>query len=233
MMAYIALVQTGYARKAAGVLVVALASPLALAETAAEAYRAMGIRPADVLTGTVLSAKVLPGADKQVVAVTTYFTGSKGRDDAVGVRLDVFARGQGLTRLYGREFGQETAGPVAAGELQLVDLDMDGVSEIIASYQTFKDPLIEQRVGEVILHDEAGFRTAWSGPLRYDATKAAREIPLERRDRYEREIDISRTLGTRGITLFCTKTVIAVAGERLPQPKVVQETFPLRQTQER
>src|SRR5262245_51863570 len=208
---------------------VLLAATAARADSAAEAYRAMGIKPAEVLNGTVLTAKVVPGPEKQVVAVTTYFTGSQERNDAVSVRLDVFNRsGDELTPFFSRNFGKEVGGPVGDGELQLIDLDLDGVNEIITSYSSFEDPLIDQRVGEVIVCDPGGFRTAWSGPLVYDATRAARTVPSERRDRFERVIDFPKTLRTRGITLFVSKRVIAVAGERLPQPQVVQETFPLR-----
>jgi len=208
-----------------------LVSPFtaARADVSIEAYEAMGIRPADVLTGTVLTARVVPGDDKQVVAVTTYFTGSKERDEAVNVRLDVFDRvGEGLKRLYGRDFGKEAGGAVGDGELQLIDLDLDGVNEIIATYKSFIDPLIEQRLGDVMVNESGEFRSAWSGPLDYDATKAARELPQERRDRFHREFDFANTMRTRGVTLFLNKEMIAVAGERLGQPKVVQETFPLR-----
>ena len=109
-----------------------------------------------------------------------------------------------------------------------MDLDGDGINEIIVSYDSYEDPLIEQKLAEVILHDESGFRTAWSGPLNYDATKAARDLPRERRDRFKREFDLAGTLKTRGVTLFVNKKVIAIAGERLAEPKIVQETFPLR-----
>ena len=210
-------------------LILVAALPAAHADTAAEAYRAMGIKPVDVLTGTVLTAKVLPGADKQVVAVTTYFTGSKEKEDAVNVRLDVFNRsGDSLARVYGRDFGEEAGGAVGAGELQVIDLDRDGVNEIIASFESFLDPLIEERVAEVILNHDGAFKTAWSGAMSYDATRAARDVPRERRDRYSREFDFANTLRTRGVTLFLSKEMIAVAGERLDEPKVVQETFPLR-----
>jgi hypothetical protein len=203
------------------------------ADTAADAYRSMGIRPTDVLTGTVLTAKVMPGADKQVVAVTTYMTGSDDKSDAVSVRLDVFSRqGESLTRVWGRNFGAESGGLVGAGELQLIDLDRDGINEIIASFESFLEPLIEQRLAEVIVNDDGAFRTAWSGAMDYDATRAARDVPRERRDRYNREIDFANTMRTRGITLFMNKEMIAVAGERLDQPKVVQETFPLRPVDE-
>ena len=207
----------------------------ARADTSREAYRAMGIPPADVLSGTVLLATVLPGDDtKQVVTVTTYFTGKRGNDEAVSVRLDVFRHGANeLVRVYGRDFGEENGGLVGRGELQLIDLDVDGVNEIIVSYESFVDRLIEQRVGEVIVNENGNFRTAWSGALDYDATRAAREVPRERRDRFHREFDFRNTMRTRGVTLFMNKQMIAVAGERLPQPKTVVETFPLRGSEAR
>jgi hypothetical protein len=198
-------------------------------DTATEAYRAMGIKPADVLTGTALNAKVLDGPDKQVICVTSYFTGKKEKRDAVNVRLDVFARRGGqLVSLYTRDFGTENGGNVGDGNLQVLDLDMDGINEIVASYDSFADPLIDQRLAEVIVSERGGFRTAWSGPLEYDATRAARDVPEERRDRFQRELDYANTLRTRGVTLFFRKKVIAIAGERLVEPKIVEETFPLR-----
>jgi hypothetical protein len=213
-----------------GVLAAALlaASPV-LGNTAAEAYREIGLDVKDVLSGTSLTAKVIPGKTEQFVTITTFLTGGREKSDAVDVRLDVFERAGGrLVSVYTRDFGAENGGFVGDGNLQLIDLDLDGVNEIIVSYESYADPLIRQVIGEVLLHEEDGFRTAWSGPMKYDATKAARELPTERRDRFEREIDLGATLRTRGVTLFLNKQVIAVAGERLPEPKVVQETFPLR-----
>jgi hypothetical protein len=64
--------------------------------------------------------------------------------------------------------------------------------------------------------------------MTYDATRAARELPAERRDRFVRKIDPARTLKTHGESLMFTKTTIAVAGERLPEPKVSTEAFPFR-----
>ncbi len=43
-----------------------------------------------------------------------------------------------------------------------------------------------------------------------------------------REFDWGNTLRTNGVTLFVKKRMIAVAGERLPEPQIVEETFKLR-----
>ncbi len=199
------------------------------ADTAADVYRTLGIDSSAVLTGTVLFGKVIPGSEKQVVTVTSFLTGKKERPDAVNVRLGVFSRSDdGLETIYTRDFGIEVGSSVSDGDLQLIDLDRDGINEIIVTFDSFEDLLIQQRIGEVVLFDGDGFTTGWNGPLEYDATKAARSVPAERRDRFLRKFDIVNTLRTRGVTLFVNKQVVVIAGERLAEPKLVQETFPLR-----
>jgi hypothetical protein len=200
-----------------------------MAEGGADAYRALGLKPQKVLAGTVLTSRVVPGDDKQLVCIATYLTGSKSKEQAVNIKLGVFKRAaEGLIAIYERDFGAERGGNLDRGNLELIDLDGDGVNEIIVTYDSYEDPLIEQKLAEVILHEESGFRVVWSGPLQYDATKAARNVPRERRDRFIREFDLVGTRKTKGVTLFIDKKVIAIAGERLAEPKVVRETFPLR-----
>lgn len=201
----------------------------ARAEGQADIYRAMGIPPEGVLSGTILQARVLPDGDKQIVAMVTYLTGKKEDAGAVGIRLNVFRReGDKLRSVYDRDFAAENGGFVGRGELELVDLDGDGRSEIVATWDDVRSKVVEQRRGEVVMMEGDAFVVAWAGAMSYDATKAAREVPPERRDRYVRKLDIPATLRTRGLTLFTTKTLTHVAGERLPEPRTVQETFPLR-----
>jgi hypothetical protein len=232
-MPYIASIMRRFALRAGWVVLVAFLGLVPVqADSAADAYRAIGLEPADILSGTVLKARVLPDGGKQVVSLTTYFTGETEKENAVNVRLDVFrSGGNQLASIYTRDYGAENGGFVAEGDLQLVDLDRDGLAEIVVTFADYSDPLIDLRLGEVILHDEGGFYTAWAHPVKYDATRAVRGVPLERRDRFVRELDIVNTLRTRGVTLFFEKKVIAVAGERLAEPKLIQETFPLRDSE--
>lgn len=210
-------------------LLLVAAPALVMAQQGTKAYQALGLKPQDVLTGTVLKSRVLPSDKEQVVCIATYLTGKTDKADAINVRLGIFdSFGDGLVTLYTRDFGKEHGGHVANGDLLVMDIDRDGVNEIIVSFDDFSDPLIQQRLGEIILHDGQKLDTAWAGLMEYDATKAARDLPAERRDRYVREFDWGNTLRTRGATLFFRKKVIAVAGERLPEPRVVEETFELR-----
>jgi hypothetical protein len=212
------------------VSMVLLVAPVAVeAQQGTKAYKALGLKPQAVLTGTVVKARVLPSNQEQVICIATYLTGKGDKGDAVNVRLGVFDNfGEGLVTLYTRDFGKDEEGYVANGDLLVMDIDRDGISEIIVSFDDYSDPLIEQRLAEIILHDGQKLDTAWSGLVEYDATKAARDVPVERRDRFVRDFDWSNTMRTRGATLFLKKKVIAVAGERLPEPRVVEETFDLR-----
>lgn len=195
-----------------------------------DAYEALGVKTSKVLRGTILRARVLPDEpDKQVVSIVTYLTGRKSKSDAINVKFGVFRKvGNRLIPVHIVDIGEISGGIVGAGDLQLLDLDHDGTNEIIVLFDDFSDPLIEQRIAVVYLYQDGTFVPAWQGAVEYDATRKAEGLALERRDRYTREIDLASTMRTRGITLFFDKRVIAVAGETLPQPKIVQETFPLR-----
>ena len=214
----------------AAVLIAVLAALPTTAQVGSDVYKALGIDTPKVLTGSIIQAKVLPGGEKQTVALVTYLTGKKAEDEAVNIKLGVFRRSaESPVLVFSRDYGEVNEGAVGRGELQTLDLDGDGVAEVIVTYDNGKDRLVEERRGEILLvQNDDSFKAGWSGPMSYDATKNVREIPEDRRDRFTREIDAPNTLRTRGITLFMKKRVYAVAGQRLPEPKEVQETFPLR-----
>jgi hypothetical protein len=204
------------------------------ADTQFDAYRALGIEPKDVLVGTVLNADVVPDWGDEVVAVVTFFTGQRAREQAVDVRFAVLRRVAGrLEPVVQRAYGERHGGKVGRGELQVLDLDRDGIEEIVVTYDDASDPLVRRRRGEVHLWRDGTLAIGWEGEMAYDATRDARGVPGERRDRWSREIDVVGTMRTRGLTLYLTKTVYAVAGETLARPKQVSETFPLRSLEAR
>ena len=205
---------------------------LTTAQAGVEVYEAMGVDKGAVINGTQASARVLPNSEddeKQIVCLVAYLSGKKDKATAVNLKLAILRDGaDGLRPVWEQDFGAKYGGFVGEGDLQLFDLDRDGLSEMIVTFDLFSEPLIRQRFGEVIVWEESSFETGWSGAFEYDATKAVRDLPVERRDRYKRELDYASTLRTRGVTLFFNKTMLAVAGERLAEPKVIEETFPLR-----
>ena len=100
----------------AAVLAAGAFAGAAAAPSGVDAYQALGIRPQQVLTGTVVQARVLPGADKQTVCLATYFTGQTEESKAVNVKLGVFdVRGERLVPVYVRDLGADSGAPVAGG----------------------------------------------------------------------------------------------------------------------
>jgi len=202
---------------AAAGLVASLASG-AHADSANDVYNAIGIKAKDVMNSSVATARVLPGDAKQLVSVVTYLTGKKDEANALGIRLDVFrTEGGKVVPVFTRDASKENGGYVGRGEVAILDLDGDGVSEIGIYYDNLKNTLIQDRRLDLIVYDGTAFRVAWTGSVSYDATKAVRDVPAERRDRFLRKLDLSNTRRTKGITLFMTKTMIAIAGiPRMP-----------------
>lgn len=214
------------------VMILAMAATMAntagVAQEQFRIYGVLGIDAEDVMTGTLLSGEVMPGGEKHTVVIVTYFTGKKERSDAVNVRLTVLRGVAGAeTIVYDRDIGKERGGFVGRGEVELFDFDRDGLKEIVFSYDDHGDKLIAVRMGEILIWKDGRFDAAWSDVLSYDATRDARQVPAERRDHWKREIDYRETMRTKGITLFMNRKVMAVAGETLPQPKIIQEMFPL------
>ena len=209
---------------AAGVAGVAAQSP-----NQYEVFLAMGLKPKSVLTGTVVRGDVLPDPGEEVVAVATWMTGAKDKAQAVAVRFAILTEdGSRVRVLHKIDYGDRYPGGVGRGEIELLDVDGDGLREILVTFDDYGDRLIERRRGE-FLHWTGGALTAgWEGEVAHDSTREAREVPPERRDRFVRTINYGETLRTRGVTLYFDKKVYAVAGETLAEPKVVLEPFPLK-----
>jgi len=98
-----------------------LALPLRAEPISKDVYKLMHLDTKDVLTGPILTSRVLPGMagdPKQVVALVTYMTGKHEEANAVNVRLEVMRKeGEGgLASLYARDFGKENGGFVGHGD---------------------------------------------------------------------------------------------------------------------
>ena len=83
-------------RSLIGLLVLAcLALPLRAEPISKDVYKLMHLETKDVLTGPILTSRVLPGMagdPKQVVALVTYMTGKREEANAVNVRLEVMRK---------------------------------------------------------------------------------------------------------------------------------------------
>ena len=91
------------------VALLCLALPLRAEPISKDVYKLMHLEVKDVLTGPILTSRVLPGMTsdpKQVVALVTYMTGKRDESSAVNVRLEVMRKdGDALASIYTRDFG--------------------------------------------------------------------------------------------------------------------------------
>src|SRR6185503_19753840 len=101
--------------------------------------------------------------------------------DSVNVVLDVYpsgslvkAGGSGPPPLFTRDYLKEQGGPVAGGELSLVDLDWDGTNEVMVSFHHREAPGQVRVVMDVLHQSGGGLKTVWTGPVRLDTSAAAK-----------------------------------------------------------
>jgi hypothetical protein len=180
-----------------------------------------------VISRTLLSTDLDgDGAQEQVVLVNR-LTGQRERTAAMDVLLGIY-RGSGDegALLWSRSILRATGGPCHGGEVTLVDLEGNGPPELFLSYSVSAAPDRYQRRGELFRWENGAVRKVWSGILALDTSRDETTPPAER-TRFERELDLPRTLASRGRTLFLTKRIHVAAGMELPTPRTIGESAPL------
>lgn len=181
----------------------------------------------NVLSRTTLKSDVTDAPGKETVVLTEFLTGKSEEADAIDVILTVYEnRQEGAVPTWGRDYLKEWGGPLAGGELSLVDLDGDGRNEIMVSMHHGDDPGRVNVEAEILWAVGGSFVRAWNGPIRVDTSGA--DLPVERRERYTREIDFDRTTRTRGGMIFFNKKISMTAGVQIEPASVIGESFPLR-----
>ena len=216
----------------------------ALGALAPDTPAAAGARPSDVqgallrfsgpsgarvLGQTVMQSDILALPGKETVVLTEFLTGLKGERDSVNVVLDVYPGGgaKDAAPVATRDYLKEKGGPVAGGELVLVDLDWDGTNEVLVSFHHSETAGSVSVLMDVLHEAGEGLKTIWSGPVRVDNSTASSTAPASERERFSREIDYKKTGRTRGGMIVFQKKVFVAAGVPLQPPVVVEESFPL------
>ena len=186
----------------------------------------LAISPAVVTGKTVLSGNVLGGTERESAALVEYLVPGKKDQGSVGLLLGLYA-GEGASRklLWSRDYAAVSGGGAAGGTLALLDLDGDDRPEIIVTWQRRQNETIEE-TAEILRCAGESCEPAWSGPMRLD-TSAASSVPPEKRERFFREIDLAKTVRTRGGVLYVKKTVAMAAGMAVNPVRTIEETFPL------
>jgi hypothetical protein len=118
--------------------------------------------------------------------------------------------------------------PAHTGEFSVVDLDGDGGSELILTWDSSLVPEKTERMTEIWAIDGPGrLRKVWSGPWEIDTMRDPDTAEGEQKH-VVRAIDYGKTRALAGGGIVFTKTIHAVAGERLAEPTVTTQSVSLR-----
>jgi hypothetical protein len=127
-----------------------------------------------------------------------------------------------------RHLMRETGTPAHDGELTAVDLDGDGGSEILLTWDRSLVDRREDRWAEIWVSDGPGqLRKVWDGQWLID-TRFDEQTPPGERTYLEREIDFGATRGAAGKAIVLRTTRGMVDGEVLRRPQVEEERVEVR-----
>lgn len=205
---------------AAVALLAMMAAPAAARATTLDP---LALPPSKVYTTTSMSV-----GPNLTATLTEYFTGEKNEKTAMDVLLGIHVTEGGKRRLVAsRDYNQTAGGYVSRSSLELVDLDHDGIKELLVTYHHNEQPETTRVEMDVLRLATDKLVLLWNGPIRLNtAVPAARVAPSDR-DQYVREVDYARTTASRGRSICFTKTVAVAAGAVLDPPRVLNEEIPL------
>lgn len=209
---------------------------LAAAALAAREPKPLPADPRDVDAGAILArteaeADLDGDREKEGLVLVEVLTGERDPARAAEVILGVIGRARGKERaplLWSRQVARETGLPAHGGEIAAVDLDGDGGSEIVLTWDRAVVDGQRDRFGEIWACDGPGrFRKVWEGVWEQDTRRDEKRAVSERM-RFETTIDYGATRAMAGRGLVLVRTYTVVAGQTLSEPKVTRDEVAAR-----
>jgi hypothetical protein len=203
---------------------VALAALLAACPaTLAATQDPLAVAPSKVYATTSMSV-----GPNLTAVFTEFFTGEKNEKTAMNLLLGVYLTEEGKRRLVAsRDYNIAAGGYVSRGSLELVDLDRDGIKEILVTYHHNEKPETIRIEMDVLRLVGDKLVLLWNGPVRLNTSAPSAGVGPSERDQFVREIDYARTTSARGQKIYFNKTVAVAAGAVLDPPRVLNEEIPL------
>src|SRR5262245_51040770 len=208
--------------RAAAALLAAM-GPLATASVFAAIQDPLALPPSKVYVTTSMSV-----GPNLTATLTEYFTGEKNEKTAMDILLGVHVTEGGKRRLVAsRDYNLAAGGYASRSSLELVDLDHDGIKELLVTYHHNEKPETTRVEMDVLRLATDKLVLLWNGPVRLNTTAPAAGMAPSDRDQYVREVDYARTTATRGTKICFTKTDALAAGAVLDPPRVLNEEIPM------
>lgn len=213
------------ARRARFPKFVALAGAFLLAAAAAAPPLAASPKdPRKVPSHSILLTTTITAGPDLAATLVEYITGDRSEKTAINLLVGLYrVEGEKRTLLSSRDYNADAGGFVSRGSLQVIDLDRDGVNEILLEYHHAEQPGSTRVDLDIMRVVEGRLVLVWSGPVRVDTTSPSLELPPSERERFVRELDLGRTAAMQGQKLCFTRTVSVAAGATLDPPRVMPE----------
>ncbi len=205
-----------------------LASALVLAAAGSLPNDPRQVERGRQLTLTKSKADVDGDHHPETLVLVNAMTGESDPARATEVILGIAAPDQGKSSgplLWARHVARDTAAPAHDGEVEAVDLDGDGASEVVLSWdRALSDKGVDRWCEIYSVKDPIAPRKVWEGPIERDARRDPKAKP-EDRLWMRREFDYSATRKEAGKAIvFSTRRTWADAKPGTP-PAVEQERF--------
>ncbi|HHN75560.1 MAG TPA: hypothetical protein ENK10_10055 [Acidobacteria bacterium] len=179
------------------------------------------------LSSTRLRADLDGDGRREVLRLVNALTGADAVEKGSEVALAVYSE-DGKTLLWKRYVMQETGAPAHDGELTAADLDGDGGSELILSWDR---SLVADRIDRwaeiYAVDDPRRPRRVWEGSWERDTRRDA-ATPQAEREWFQCDIDYGATRRLAGRAIVLLKKVRARGGVMLDPPQVSRSTVSLR-----
>lgn len=194
--------------------------------------------PRDI-PGPQLLEKTRAGADldgdgvSEILLLVNALTGAREPEHASEVIVGILGgpEGTGEERaalLWARHVAHETGRPAHSGEIAVVDLDGDGGSELMITWDRATAATKRERWTEIWCMDAPGkMRKVWEGIWEID-TRRDPDTPDTEKQRFSIEVDFGKTRRLAGRGIVLKKTHVVIAGKTLEEPRVTLDTLRVR-----
>ncbi len=178
------------------------------------------------LTVTEAHADLDGDGKAEVILVVNALTGDsdpiRGSEVIFGVAEGVPAPARGRL-LWSRHVVAETGKAAHDGEIAAVDLDGDGKSELILTWDQSLSADRTERWGEIyVMSDLSRPRRVWEGSWERD-TRSDPETPAAQREWFRRDIDYGATRRAAGQSIVFRKIQAMQGGVRIDPARVESE----------
>ncbi len=178
------------------------------------------------LTTTVVPADLDGDGNQEVLVAVNALTGESDPAKGSEVLFGIAAPSVGNVRgklLWTRHVMAETGQPAHDGELTAVDLDGDGHSDLVLTWdRSLVAGRVERRAEIYTVHDPAHPRKVWEGEWEVD-TRQDKDVAAAKREWRRREIDFGATRREAGQAIVFKKIQAVEAGAKVQPPRVESE----------